>query len=39
MSKSHNKIINGETLSIYQQDFPIDKIKDSKDLFVKVNFF
>ena len=39
MSKSEKKIINGETLNFYQQDFPIDKIKDSKDLFKKVRSF
>ena len=39
MSKSEKKIINGETLGFYQQDFPIDKIKDSKDLFKKVRSF
>ena len=39
MSKSEKKIINGETLGFYQQDFPIDKIKDSKDLFKKVRGF
>lgn len=39
MSKIQKKIINGETLNFYQQDFPIDKIKDSKDLFKKVRSF
>jgi len=39
MSKSEKKIINGETLNFYQQDFPIDKIKDSKDLFNKIRSF
>ena len=39
MSKSEKKIINGESLNFYQQDFPIDKIKDSKDLFKKVRSF
>ena len=39
MLKIENKIINGETLSFYQQDFPIDKIKDSKDLFKKIRSF
>ena len=38
MSKTEKKI-NGETLGFYQQDFPIDKIKDSKDLFKKVRSF
>jgi hypothetical protein len=39
MSKSEKKCINGETFLFYQQDFPIDKIKDSKDLFKKVRAF
>jgi len=39
MPKTENKIINGETLNFYQRDFPIDKIKDSKDLFKKVRSF
>lgn len=39
MSKSEKKCINGETFLFYQQDFPIDKIKDSKDLFKKVRGF